>query len=399
MSELIRNKESRLNDLYDFACRLTDGENRKAIVDQYWQLTRTVTPEETMKVIDHLLQKGYSASVVKENIGRLLNVFHEPLRLFSWDKPASGHFLYYLMLENRGVEKVMAEIKNLTKFIFSESEIVSQDDYSKLANLINDLKEYNLHYLKKENILFPYIERTFPEYRCLQKMWSFHDDFRKSIRDLETLLSGTINKDALNHEIGRLFFTVLPIIFREEQIVYPVAVKAIPSTTWDEMLVHSLETGWCYGVKPDLVSVAGSVEMKGAFTDLGTGSLDTEQIITMLNRLPVDITFVDENDEVRYFSDTGERIFPRSKAIIGRKVQNCHPPESVHVVNEIIESFRNGKKDHAAFWINMKEQLIYIRYFALRGLSGKYLGTLEVSQDVTVIMKLKGEKRLLDFDK
>jgi DUF438 domain-containing protein len=119
----------------------------------------------------------------------------------------------------------------------------------------------------------------------------------------------------------------------------------------------------------------------------------------LLNSLPVDITFIDENDEVQYFSDGRTRIFPRSEAIIGRKVQNCHPPESVHIVNEILNTFRNGQKDHADFWIQMKDRFISIRYFALRNEQGEYKGTIEVSQDVTGLRSLHGERRLLEWSK
>lgn len=132
--------------------------------------------------------------------------------------------------------------------------------------------------------------------------------------------------------------------------------------------------------------------------DLMTGSLTRDQIVMMLNHLPLDITFVDENDEVRYFSGARDRIFPRSEAIIGRKVQNCHPPESVHVVNQIIESFRNGSRNHADFWLDARKRFIHIRYFAMRDDKGNYKGTLEVSQDVTEIRELKGEQRLLSWN-
>ena len=165
------------------------------------------------------------------------------------------------------------------------------------------------------------------------------------------------------------------------------------------MLLQSSETGWCFGVNPnihDSPSVEGN-----ALSDqiqLDTGLLKPEQISLMLNHLPVDITFVDENDEVSYFSGAKHRIFPRSKAIIGRKVQNCHPPESVHIVNEIIAAFRSGEKEHAEFWIQMKGRFIHIRYFVLRNESGEYKGTIEVSQDVTEIRQLQGERRLLDWN-
>jgi DUF438 domain-containing protein len=119
----------------------------------------------------------------------------------------------------------------------------------------------------------------------------------------------------------------------------------------------------------------------------------------MLTHLPVDISFVDENDQVAYYSDTSDRIFPRSAGVIGRKVQKCHPPKSVHIVEKILDEFKSGRKDCAEFWIQLNGKFIHIRYFAVRDSNGKYIGTLEVSQDVTSIRELKGEKRLLDWDK
>jgi len=128
---------------------------------------------------------------------------------------------------------------------------------------------------------------------------------------------------------------------------------------------------------------------------LETGSFSKEELEALLNTLPVDITFVDKENAVRYFSKAKNRIFTRTKAIIGRKVQQCHPPKSIHVVNKILDDFRNGHKDVAEFWIHSKERLIYIRYFAVRDTGGEYLGCLEVTQDITDIKKIEGEKRLL----
>jgi len=116
----------------------------------------------------------------------------------------------------------------------------------------------------------------------------------------------------------------------------------------------------------------------------------------LLDALPVDVTFVDEEDRVRYFNKEGKRIFARSRKIIGIKVQKCHPQKSIHVVNQILQDFRNNKRDSANFWIDLNERKIYIRYFAVRDKKGKYLGCLEVTQDITDIQKLTGEKRLLD---
>jgi len=124
--------------------------------------------------------------------------------------------------------------------------------------------------------------------------------------------------------------------------------------------------------------------------------LSYEVIEALLDALPVDITFVDEDDRVRYFNKEGKRIFGRSRKIIGIKVQKCHPQKSIHVVNQILQDFRNNKRDSANFWIDLKGRKIYIRYFAVRDREGKYLGCLEVTQDITDIQKVTGEKRLLD---
>ena len=128
-----------------------------------------------------------------------------------------------------------------------------------------------------------------------------------------------------------------------------------------------------------------------------TGNLSEEEIEAVFNTLPVDVTFVDKDDTVRYFSQTKDRLFPRTKAVIGRKVQQCHPQKSVHMVNRILEAFKNGSREVAEFWMKLEGQLIHIRYFAVRDRNGVYLGCLEVSQDITSIKKIEGEKRLLDW--
>ncbi len=347
------------------------------------------------------------------------------------------------MLENREAEKVMAQIKAVTRKLYHDKVPDEPGLLAELQNLATKLEEYELHYIKKENILFPWLEKNHPEYRCIRVMWSFHDDFRRDLKALQNLLrTGLPGKKQLNELLGDLFFVVLPVIFREEHIIFPVVRDLIPEEVWKDMLVQSMEVGWCYGIAPVIpvaaapaitsayasapASVgAGDISGKadvggegrgtisgcssrtaaapdsapspatGDLVNLGTGVLTPEQIMMMLNHMPVDVTFVDENDEVRYFSGGKHRIFPRSHAVIGRKVQNCHPQESVHVVEEILEAFRKGVKEHADFWIQMKGKFIHIRYFAVRDEQGHYRGTLEFSQDVTEIRGLEGEQRLL----
>lgn len=399
MSELIVNTHKHYMKLQAYCCGMVEGKNGKALYEKYRNETDAVTAAETMQLLDYLLQH-YSFEAVKNIVGKLINTFYKSLKKQTWEKPAENHFLSYLMLENRGVEKIIDEIRIVVKVLFSQSEKDENELATRLLRLINDLKSYELHYLKKENILFPFIESTFPEYRCLQLMWSFHDDFRKTLRNIEELLGHDhLKKEILNKELGRLFFVVLPIIFREEQIVYPVAYRAIPESAWQDMLVQAHETGWCY-INPPKKSEFNKTDktIASGTIDLDTGVLKREQIIQLFENLPVDITFVDEEDTVRYFSGGKHRIFPRSNAIIGRKVQNCHPPESVHIVNQIVEAFKVGRKNEANFWINMKGKFIYIRYIALRSSNGEYKGTIEVSQDVTDIRSLEGERRLLSWE-
>ncbi len=140
-------------------------------------------------------------------------------------------------------------------------------------------------------------------------------------------------------------------------------------------------------------------EDKKRMLEFETGSLSKEEVEAVLDSLPVDLSFIDKENCVKYFNKAEERIFVRTKAVIGRKVQLCHPQKSVHVVNNILEAFKTGKKDVAEFWINMKNRLIHIRYFAVRDKNGKYLGTMEVTQDITDIKEIQGEKRLLDWER
>lgn len=400
MSEFINNGTERIDALTDFSRGLIRGENGKMLIEKHLEVIESVSPMEAMQVLDKMLLEGFSTKIVKAYVGKIINSFFKSIAAYRWDNPGEGHFIYYLMLENREVEKVMAEIKSISKVFFKEGNENITQLAKQLRTLVDKLKEYELHYIKKEIILFPYIEKAFPQYRCLQLMWSFHDDFRRSLKSLELLLQKeNLDKKQLAKELGELFFVVLPIIFREEQIVFPVAIRAIPEKDWIEMLKQSNETGWCYRVNPNINDTHGIMEntIEGQI-NLDTGFLKPEQLILLLNNLPVDITFVDEHDEVCYFSGAKHRIFPRSRAIIGRKVQNCHPPESVHIVNEIIAAFRTGKKDHADFWIQMKGSFIHIRYIALRNESGEYKGTIEVSQDATDLRQLQGERRLLDWN-
>ncbi|MBN2261777.1 MAG: DUF438 domain-containing protein [Prolixibacteraceae bacterium] len=397
MSEYLNNQYNNDEKLFFFSKKLIETGSARDFFNEFEPLLKTVNARNTMQIIDRLLTENIPFYQVKANIGKLLNLFYKSLKEAPVKVPADGHFLYFLMLENRGVEQIIGQLKEELKKLKGDEYL---EHLGVIKELLEQLKAYELHYIKKENILFPYIEKTIADYRCLQLMWSFHDDYRRLLKKLLLMLDNKKPElKELQKLIGDLFFVLLPIMFREEFILFPEALRSIPDEAWGDMLLHGNELGWCYIDAPIIVAELknNTNATKTGMVDLVTGQLTPEQIILMMEHLQLDVTYVDENDEVRYFSGLKHRIFPRSKAIIGRKVQNCHPKESVHVVNEIVQAFRDGSKDKADFWIQMKGRFVKISYYALRDDSNNYKGTIEVSQDVSDIRTLEGEKRLLDW--
>ncbi len=262
-----------------------------------------------------------------------------------------------------------------------------------------EIEKVGQYYLIKENILFPVIEKYVPEFRCLSVMWSFHDDIRRNIKEIiDELQKKEPDLKRFNRLAGDIFFNIYAIRFREERILFPVIQSFIPENELKLLIPEAIETGFPFWQPEYPQELQESITTEENKINLETGNLTVEQIKLLFNHLPVDITFVDENDKVVYFSSPQKRIFPRSKAVIGRDVHNCHPPESVHVVEQIVNAFRNGKKDVASFWINMKGQQLLIQYFPVRDEAGKYRGIVEVSQEITGIRQLQGEKRLLDWE-
>jgi DUF438 domain-containing protein len=194
------------------------------------------------------------------------------------------------------------------------------------------------------------------------------------------------------------------MIYKEEHILFPMTLETLSEDEWAKVRKGEEEIGYAW-IEPEAEwkPAAGSFQQellaeKVGSLNLDTGQLTAEQVNLLLTHLPVDISFVNENDEVVYYSATPDRLFPRSPGVIGRRIQNCHPPKSVDMVEKILSSFKAGTKDVAEFWIQMRGKVIHIRYFAVRDSAGKYRGCLEVSQDITQIQKITGQKRLLDWE-
>ncbi|MBM3701206.1 MAG: DUF438 domain-containing protein, partial [Actinobacteria bacterium] len=279
----------------------------------------------------------------------------------------------------------------------------------KIKEFLIQLKEIEHHYVRKEQLLFPFLER-YGFMGPSKVMWGKHNEIRdllknasagankeESLKNLKTYISECINP---------LVEEVEGMIFKEENILFPASMEKLKPADWIEILKESDDVGYTFIEKPAQTSaiiedlkrniiiepeIAHGNEVK-----LPTGMLNLQELMYMLNSLPFDLTFIDKDDTVRYFSDNKERIFVRTKSVIGRKVQNCHPPQSVDAVEKILAAFKAGKKDNADFWINFAERFVFIRFIAIRDEKANYLGTVELTTDIAGFRSLKGEKRLLD---
>jgi len=412
MSEFIQNRENRVNDLLAFVKGLINKDKGSELIEKYADAIAMVHPYDVVVMVDRLMKEGYELREVKQGVNKALNMLYKGLVSKEIPNYSAIPFLASLTEENNALNHRLIEIRPLIKEFNQKDidEVERQKILGELGARVSELMQFEVHYVKKENILFPYIEKYLKEYGCLPLMWSYHDDVRKYSKEIVTVIErGNPDMKKLNRLIGDLFFILYAIRFREEYILFPVIYSLIPEEAWDEMMKQAMAEGFAFIEKPEMKTIAiqkdnseaktdknNVVKDMNAVLDMGTGMLKLEQAIMMLNHLPVDMTFVDENDEVRYFSTPGHRIFPRSKAIIGRLVENCHPPSSVHIVKELLDAFKSGAKTKESFWIQMGEKFILIQYFALHDEEGKYCGTLEVSQDVSDIRKLEGEKRLAD---
>jgi len=398
MSEFTQKQQERKNRLLAFCTQILKIDKPLDAVEKNRDIMDTVTAEEVIWVVDEMVKQFPDMENLKTGINKILNLFHKSLQNKAETELPENSFLYYLKVDNDEMDEKLKMLKPMIRQVNKEelTETLRKD----LTDKFTDLLAFDAHYTIKENILFPFLEKHWSDYRCVQVMWSFHDDIRRNLKEIIQLLQGnSFDIDEFNHLAGLIFFNMYAIKFREERILFPQILKNIPEKDLLQMLRESLDMPWSY-IKPQLeikMIEMNEKEQKSGEINLQTGILFPEQIRLMLNHLPVDITYVDENDKVRYFSSPKKRIFPRSVSIVGRDVKNCHPPESVHVVEQIVEAFRNGEKDKADFWINMNNETILIQYFAVRDEQGTYRGVIEVSQEISEIKSLQGENRLLDW--
>ena len=396
MSEFTNNKERRILKLKEVSELLLSTGNVRGFILENEEFIQTVLPADFIYLFDQLLREGYPMEKLKVLSNKVLNIFRIPIENFESIEPEPDSFLGVLEQNNAKMNQVLDGIRPIYKAFVKDPGIESVK--AELLQHFKKLEVFVKHYTIKENILFPAIEKMWDDYRCLKIMWSFHDDIRRDIKTvISQLSSGKIEIKRFNRCVGDIFFHTLSIRFREERILFPYILSTFNEEQLANMNREGFEMGYPY-FQPRIPDPGmNDIEMQDGIANLGTGVLSVEQIKLIFNHLPVDITYVDEQNRVRYFSTPKKRIFPRTNAIIGREMKNCHPPESVHVVERIVDSFKSGEKSHADFWIKVKGEFVLIQYFAIRDDHGIYKGVIEVSQEISDIRALEDEKRLLDW--
>lgn len=387
-------ENTKVTNILEYVKGLKNKENGIDLYNKYKDDIVTVKPQEAFEVFKRLLDEGHESKEILVFLDKVINAFNKSLSVYKWEMPKNDNFLKDMYLENEGLVNKTDEIKELLKS--QDLKIKKQEILKKVI----ELQEFNDHYLKKENILFPYMEKVAPKFEGTKIMWSLHDKVRNLIKKAEEVLEDeNSTTQEVNLAIANLFFGILGVKKKEELILFPAASEVLSERDWYEIHKQSLEYNFPFinKTKDEIYEDKTVKEDSTGRFKTETGELTFEEIALIFNNLPVDMTFVDENNKVRYFTRPKDRIFPRSPAVIGRTVNNCHPPESVHLVEEIVESFRTGKEDTAKFWIDIKGKKVLIQYFALRDSEGTYKGVLEVSQDITEIQSLEGERRLLKW--
>ncbi|MDK2805795.1 MAG: uncharacterized protein PWR08_381 [Thermoanaerobacterium sp.] len=405
MSELINNREHRQELLKEVIKELHRGKTVDEVKQKFRDVIDGITHTELSQIEQELMNEGLSVKEIQRLCDVHAAVFRESLEQVKKPETIPGHPVHTFKEENRAIEKYINE--NLRPALEDFKRNGTNESTSKLLENLNLLMDIDKHYSRKENLLFPYLEKygiTGPP----SVMWGVDDEIREllksSLNDLKEYSPS--KKGSIEDEINKALNKITEMIFKEENILLPMALDTLTEDEWVNIMDESDEIGYCI-VSPEIKWKPKRENLKGqegekladdvrkGYIKLDTGVLKAEEISAIFDNLPFDVTFVDKDDVVRYFSNGKDRIFARTKAVIGRKVQYCHPPASVHVVEELLRDFKSGKKSHEDFWIKMGDKYVYIRYFAVRDKDGEYLGTLEVTQDIGPIKALEGEKRLM----
>jgi DUF438 domain-containing protein len=407
MGELTDDLRKRKDLLKHMILQIHKGEAPAMVKTRLAELLGSIPYDEVVAVEQELIAEGLPMEEVLKFCDIHQMVLEGKIDPGKERKIQEGHPLDTLQKENRELEKVIKKLDDLFSEIKNRGSIDVKEWILDVRSGLNSLMDVDKHYRKKEYLIFPFLEKyeiTGPP----KVMWGKHDEIREFLK--ASIEAVSVVEPISAEEASSITDLVLipavkgvnDMIAKEEEILFPMCLDKLTEEEWYSVYRQTGEFGYCLYDPQSEWRPEGGVEgeiiyNKGSNIHLSTGSFNLNEIEALFKTLPIDLTFVDKDDKVKFFSLGPDRVFVRNRAIIGRDVRMCHPPASVHVVEKILNDFREGRHINAAFWINMKGRFIYIEYFALRDKEGSYLGTIEFTQDLTELRKLEGDQRLLSY--
>ncbi len=408
MSELIDNRRNLMSDdekqdkLKEVIQELHAGKTVAEVKAKFADVIAGVSPVEISRLEVQLVKDGLPIEEIQNLCDVHAEVFKGSLEEYHHPEEVPGHPVYTMKQENEALRALMKV--GLRGDLDAFKADPSDDNRFKLLESVNLFYDIDKHYSRKENLIFPFLEAagvTAPP----KVMWGVDDEIRQKIKDAKKALvefSGDVKN--VEEKLNAAIVQAGEMIFKEESILFPMCLETLSEDEWIKVYEGSDEIGYTL-IPPQKewelkrVNVVKKEQEKGitesGFIRFDTGVLSAKELNLMLNHMPVDFTFVDKDNVVKYFSNGKERIFARTKAIIGRTVENCHPPKSAHIVEKLVEDLKSGKKDSESFWIQMGDKFVVISYYAVRDENGEFMGTLEFSQDIAPLKALEGEKRLM----
>ena len=403
--------DDRKKVLKEIIRQLHEGVPPEQVREKFKQAIEGTSTEEISRIEQELVKEGMPREELQRLCDVHLAVFAEQVQEEEMHLPP-GHPISILIEEHRVLLQRADRLGLLVGMIEEACDVVYVGDaLTELQNVVKEFVEAEKHYQREENVLFPTLEKhgiSEPP----RIMWMEHDKIREVKKGLRNLAENWNSmkygdfKEELSKTAKPLCSLLPDHFFKENNVLFPTALQVVTNGEWVDVRKEFDEIGYCSFTPPQVIVAMQATTVEKPKTEpavagtlqFETGSLSKEEAEAILDTIPLDISFVDRNDSVKYFNKADKRIFVRTKAVLGRKVQMCHPQKSIHIVNKIVAAFKASKKDAAEFWIPLEDRFVHIRFFAVRGKNREYLGTLEVVQDITNIKKLDGQRRLLDWD-
>lgn len=410
MSDLKQKAREQKDLLKHMILQLHEGVAPEQVKKRLAELMGKVPYEYVVEVEQELIAEGLPQAEILKLCDIHVMAMEGQIDTSGQQIAPAGHPVHTFKQENQALTWVISDIEKIYGVIL---EITANEDVEdnlfRLRTQFNSLSDVEKHYRRKENLLFPFLEEheiTGPP----TVMWGKHDETRAYLKNAHEALKKVDQNNLVGlQSVVKLILkpatkAVADMIYKEEEILFPMSMDTLMEAEWYQVYQQSAEIGFCLfdpatKWQPKNVAETELPASNMITIRLPSGSLAVPELLALLNTIPFDVTFVDKDDTVRYFSQGRERIFERNRAIIGRKVQFCHPPKSVHIVEQILADFKAGKENHAQFWLTLNDRFLCIEYYALHDEKNEYLGVLEVSQDLTDKRALQGEQRLLNYVK